>query len=64
VSRNLLRAIKLREWVRRADDLDDICAMRELVRMADAACRRLNHVEFAAYAEWASHDPMLARPAS
>lgn len=50
---NLQRAIKLREWVRRADDVDDLEALRYWNHKADAAYLKLTHAEQAAYLEWA-----------
>lgn len=58
----LRKAIKLREWTRRAIESDDASGDRcmtetfRLNRLADDALNKLNGVEMAAYSEWARGD--------
>jgi hypothetical protein len=48
----LFKAIKLREWTRRAVAINDVKAIVSLNRRADAAYAKLDPFEAAAYATW------------
>lgn len=52
MSKALSHAIKLREWTRQADAIDDMDALRRLNRMAIVAADRLNASDRALYAWW------------
>lgn len=52
MSDDLRRAIKLREWTRRAIDINDIPGMCELNRRADVACAKLSGADMEAYRIW------------
>lgn len=59
-SRALQKAIKLRQWVRRAIDIGDDGALRRLSRKADAAYAALSPDDAALYRDWA-FDPETCR---